>query len=179
MLISAIILLSLLVLGTLLSLLFPIGGTWERTTGENQSIWDRERIVLKQFGLIIMGKQMVSGGVQKFFGFAIGPSIWLRRKDYGVQALMHEGFPEPIAKLAQGRVLLHLTLKLTSDRLFLKGYATPMKVEFYEDGSGIKSIRPTEPTLRTYHKAELTPVKQPGLAAVGQYYLQNIKQDAT
>lgn len=163
-----IIILALLVLGILLSLLFPVGGTWERTTGENQSIWDRERIILKQFGSIIFGKQIVPGGFQKFFGFALGPSIWLKRKDYGVQALMHEGFPEPIAKLAQGRVLLHLTLKLTSDRLFLKGYATPMKVEFYEDGSGIKSIRPVEPAPRTYHRSELTSVKTPSLSTVGK-----------
>lgn len=163
-----IIILVLLVLGILLGLLFPVGGTWERVTKENQSIWDRERIVLKQLGLIVFGKQIVSGGIQKFFGFALGPSIWLKRKDYGIQALMHEGFPEPIAKLAQGRVLLHLKLKLTPDRLFLKGYATPMKVEFYEDGSGIKSIHPVEPTLRTYHRAELTPVEQPSLAVVGK-----------
>ncbi|MEI6805425.1 MAG: hypothetical protein WCK49_02835, partial [Myxococcaceae bacterium] len=159
-----IIILSLLILGILLSLLFPIAGTWERVFEAGQSIWDRERIVFKQFGFVIIGQQVVSGGVQKFFGLALGPSIWLRRRDFGVQALMHEGFPEPIAKIAQGRVLLHLSLKLSADRLFLKGYATPMKVEFYEDGSGIKSIHPVEPALRTYRKTELTPVQQPNLA---------------
>ena len=132
-----IIILSLLVLGILLALLFPIGGTWERVFESGQSIWDRERVVLKQFGFMITGEQVVSGGVQKFFGLALGPSIWLRRRDFG----------------AQGQVLLHLTLKLSPDRLFLKGYATPMRVEFFE--------------VRTYRKAELTPVQQSGLVTVG------------
>ncbi len=159
-----IIILAFLALGTVLSLIYPVGGTWERVSQGTQSIWDRERVVLKQFGLLIIGKQVLSGGYQKFFGIAFGPSIWLRRRDYGIQALKQEGFPEPIAKLLQGRVLLHLTLKLTSDRLFLKGYATPMKVEFYEDHSGIKSIHPVEPTPRTYRRAELTPVMQPSLS---------------
>lgn len=168
MLVLGSIILGFLVLETLLSFLYPISGTWERISAENQSIWDRERVVFKQWGPIITGLQTLTGGHQKFFGFAIGPNIWLKRKDYGVQVLKQQGFPEPIAKIAQGRVLLHLNLKLSPDKLFLKGYATPMKVEFYEDGSGIKSIQPVEPILRTYRKAELTPVKESSLTAVGK-----------
>jgi hypothetical protein len=168
MLVLGSILLGLLILGALLSILYPIRGTWERMSAENQSIWDRERVVFKQWGPIITGLHTLPGGYQTFFGFAIGPNIWLKRKDYGVQVLKQQGFPEAIAKIAQGRVLLYLNLKLSPDKLFLKGTATPMKVEFYEDGSGIKSISPVEPILRTYRKAELTPVSESNLATVGK-----------
>lgn len=163
-----IIILALLVLGTLLSLFYPIGGTWERMPQGNPSIWNRERIVLKQLSIIITGKQMVSGGTQKFFGFAFGPFVWLKRRDYGLQALINEGFPEPIAKLIQGRVLLHLNLKLSSDKLFLKGHAIPFKVEFFQDGSGIKSVHKLDPIPRDYHRTELTPVTKPTIATVGK-----------
>lgn len=163
MLLLLLIILVFLVVTTLLSLIFPIGGVWERLSTGNQSIWDRERIVLKQFGPLLIGQQNIHGGKQSFLGFAIASSIWLRRRDYGIQALIQQGFPEDIAKLVQGRVLLRLHLKLSPDHLFLKGEATPYKVEFYEDGSGIKSIQAVEPTLRSYRRAELRPVKESAL----------------
>lgn len=168
MLALAILLLALLILGSILGLMFPIRGTWERMTDSNQSIWNRERMVLKQFGMIVVGHQTVPGGAQKFFGFAFGPSVWLKRRDYGINALKQEGFPEPIAKLVQGKVLLYLNLKLSPDRLFLTGHATPMKVEYFEDGSGVKNIHPVEPITRSYRRSELTPVSKEKLAPLAR-----------
>lgn len=168
MLIALIFILALLSISTVLSLVYPIGGTWERMSDLNQSIWDRERVVLKEFGPFVFGTQTVSGGVQKFFGFAFGPFLWLHRRDYGIQALINSGFPEPIAKLVQGRVLLRMKLSLSSDRLFLNGHATPFKVEFYEDASGIKGVHTLDPTPRKYRRAELTPISEPSMAPIGK-----------
>lgn len=158
MLFTAIFILALLILSSLLSFFYPVGGTWERISEKNQSIWDRERAVLKQWGPLILGSQTVSGGIQKFFGFAFGPIVWLHRRDYGIQALINSGFPENIAKIVQGRVMLRMNLKLSADKLFLRGSATPFKVEFYPDSSEVKSIHTLEPTSRAYRRAELTPV---------------------
>ena len=168
MLITAIFILALLVISSLLSLLYPIGGTWERMSDQNQSIWDRERAILKQWGPVIFGTQTVSGGIQKFFGFAFGPVVWLHRKDYGIQALINAGFPENIARVVQGRVMLHMNLKLSSDKLFLKGSATPFKVEFYPDSSEVKAVHTLDPTPRSYRRAELTPVSAPSMAPIGK-----------
>lgn len=168
MLISAIVILALLIISSLLSLVYPIAGTWERMAEQNQSIWNRERMILKQFGPLILGSQSISGGVQKFFGFAFGSSVWLHRRDYGIQALINEGFPEPIAKIIQGRVLLRMHLKLSSDRLFLKGRATPFKIEFYPDSAEIKSIHSLPATARDYRRAELTPVSNSNLVSAAK-----------
>ncbi|MBL4818300.1 MAG: hypothetical protein JKY15_03585 [Deltaproteobacteria bacterium] len=129
-------------------------------TGPSQSIWERERISLKQFSFIVTGRQSVPGGEYRYFGYAFGPWVFLRRKDYGVKAVMSEGFPENVAPKIEGRVMLKLYFKLSSDRLFLNGQVTPYKIEFYEDGSGIKSATPQEPIVRNYRRAELTPVPE-------------------
>ncbi len=129
----------------------------------NESIWDRERITLRQFAFIITGERDLPGGKQKFTGYALGPWVFLKRRDYGKQVLVQEGFPEHIASLIEGRVTLNLTLNLSSDRLFLKGYVRPYRIEFYEDGSGIKSAIIQDPVARSFRRSELTPVKETGL----------------
>ncbi len=114
-------------------------------------------MILKQIGFIVFGSQTVHGGKQRFFGFAFGRKVWLKRRDYGIPALEQQGFPKEVAKLVQGRVLLKLHLKLSPDKLFLTGDALPYKIEFFEDGSGIKSVSEVSPTPRNYHRAELIP----------------------
>ena len=151
---------------TLLSVVFPVAGSWERMSAPNESIWDRERIVLRQFALMVSGERDLVGGRQKFSGYALGPWVFLKRREYGKQILIQEGFPENVAPLIEGRVTLSLVLKLSTDKLFLKGYVRPYRIEFYEDGSGVKNCTIQSPVARSYRRAELTQVKEPVLGTM-------------
>ena len=140
----------LMVVGSVLALIYPIRGTWERMENGNQSIWERDRITLKQLGFIVWGSQNLSGGGYRYWGFCLGPRLYLNRRDHGFQLLKNEGFPEHIIPLVQGRILMQYRLQLSHDRLMLLGHGIPMKVEFFEDESRIKQIRPVEPVPRNY-----------------------------
>ncbi len=122
--------------------------------------------MLRQFAFWVNGERELAGGKQRFSGYALGPWVFLKRRDYGKQVLVQEGFPEHIAPLIEGRVTLNLTLNLSSDRLFLKGHVRPYRIEFYEDGSGIKSATIQNPVPRSFRRSELTPVKEAVLGGV-------------
>ncbi|MBH1988785.1 MAG: hypothetical protein I8H75_04255 [Myxococcaceae bacterium] len=155
----------LVVLTCLLALGYPLRGTWERVESGNQSIWERDRITLNQFGFLVWGHQNLPAGVHRYWGFCLGPHLFLNRRDYGFQLLKNEGFPEKIIPLVQGRILMRYRLRLSSDRLTLCGQGIPMKVEFFEESAQIKQIRPVEPVPRSYQRLELIPARPETISA--------------
>lgn len=103
---------------------FSVTGIWKREG-------DAEHIQFEQFGPIISGRRSVDGGNQMYSGFQF--FIWLRvkRRDYGLPALIAQGFPEAIAKKVNGSIVARLTLRRAGKKR-LVGSFTPMKIQFDE-----------------------------------------------
>jgi hypothetical protein len=163
MLIQTVVLIALVVVLLALvaiSLLYSVSGTWERV-GDVNAPGDlaRDRITLGQFGPIVVGRREVVGGYQSFFGFAFARTLWLKRRDYGVVSLAKQGFPEDIAKLIEGQVMVRLKLTLSPDKLFLNGQVKPYKVEFTRKPARVTAMLALEPTGRSYRRAELVSAK--------------------
>lgn len=141
----------------LISLCYSVSGTWQRCDqfGHAEGNSKKERIVLAQIGPFIVGRAETFGGHQSFWGYSLGPMVWLKRRDYGVVALMRQGFPKDIALDIEGQIMAKYKLKLNSDKVFLDGLFTPYKVSFTHRPPKVKAIQPLTPTKRTFRKVEL------------------------
>lgn len=135
------------------SLVFSFNGIWERMDSASP-LAKRERIRLSQLGCFVIGKRLIVGGHQSFFGVAIGPQLWMRRRDFGVVSLTREGFPEDIAKQVEGQVLGKYRLQLSQDRDFLTGDFVPYRVEFSGKPPYITAINEQTPVPRKYRRIE-------------------------
>ncbi len=151
----------LLLLGVLVTLIFNVSGTWERipTDTELAEIAANpyktppcERIVLGQFGPLVTGRRDVPGGHQEFGGFMLFRTLLISRRDHGVQALVKQGFPDPIAKLLDGEIAGKLRLGLTGGGLLLEGKFTPQKVEFTHRPPKITAKFFLDPVPRRYRR---------------------------
>ncbi len=144
----------------LLGVIYSISGTWERDDIENQdSALGRERVTLAQFGPLVLGRREVAGGYQSFFGIGFANTFYLSRRDHGQLLLKKEGFPEPIAKLLEGEIMMRMKLKISPDKLFLAGLCEPYKVEFTHEPPRITAKRRVAPAPRRYRRVELVRTK--------------------
>ena len=144
------------------SIIFSFAGVWERVDDSVQ-LSGRERIRLVQFIVFVLGKRVVAGGQQSFFGFAFGNTLWLRRRDRGILHLKHEGFPDEVAKQVEGQVMAQYRLHLSKDHNFLNGVFIPYRVEFSARPPRVTAMHPQPPVPRRYRRVEL--IVEPKLAA--------------
>lgn len=149
----------------LTSLFYSFSGVWERMD-EVSPVVARERIRLAQFGPLVLGNCNVVGGQQSFFGFALGPALWLRRRDRGVPFLAREGFPEAIAKQVEGQIMARYRMRLASDRNFMNGIFIPYRVEFSLQPPRVTAMHAQAAVSRRYRRVELVLDKQVAAAPV-------------
>jgi len=94
----------------------------------------------------------------------------MKRRDFGVKLLQRQGFPVAIAKRLEGQVLASLTLRQTSDRIFLHGHVTNFRIEFSTTPARIDKIQKLPPKPRSYRRVEAIAVKElvslPGTSSV-------------
>lgn len=143
----------LMVLWFVINALFSVSGVWEKEK-EPERPQDRERLTLGQFGPFVVGRAEFNGGYQSYSGLALGPKVWLRRRDYGIPGLIRQGFPKEIAADVEGQVMAKLRLHLSSDRIYLVGYFLPYKVSFKQSPPQVLSMVALEPKKRRYRRVE-------------------------
>lgn len=143
-----------------MSSFYSISGVWEKIEEEAQNA-GKERISLGQFGPIVVGRRELPGGHQSFFGVTFAGTVWLKRRDYGSEVFIRQGFPEDIAKQLEGQVLVRLKLRLSKDNLFLDGVFVPYKIEFTHTPPKVTGMLALAALPRKYRRAELIPVKTP------------------
>lgn len=138
----------------LTALLFRVGGTWERDLDDEEGTADTrpERLILGQLGPFVNGRRDVAGGHQEFSGILMGRTLRLQRRDFGVQALMAQGFPEPIARQLDGEVTARMTLRLVDGGTHLLGDFVPQKVEFTHRPPKITAAYYLAPQPRRYRR---------------------------
>lgn len=138
----------------LTALLFRVSGTWERvlTDEELERGARRERVTFGQMGPFVSGRRDVPGGYQELSGVLFGRTLYLKRRDHGLPALLAQGFPEPIAKLLDGQVMAKLELKVTKGGTHLEGRFLPQKVEFTHQPPRVTKAYFLEPQPRTYRR---------------------------
>lgn len=145
---------ALVALWFLSTLVFRVAGTWERVLDDEEREEGKrpERLTLGQLGPLVNGRRDVPGGYQAFSGYMVGRTLRLARRDYGVRALMAQGFPEPIAQKLDGEVMARMTMRLTGSGGFLEGEFVPQKVEFTHRPPKITDAYFLEPQARMYRR---------------------------
>jgi hypothetical protein len=143
------------VLWVLASVVWRVGGVWERvlSAAERDAGAQPEQIVLAQLGPLVMGRRDVVGGYQELTGLVFGPVVRLHRRDHGVRALTSMGFPEPVAKKLDGEIMARLDLKLR-DGALLDGTFAPQKVEFTHQPPRITRAYFLPPQPRRYRRVD-------------------------
>lgn len=147
-------------------LLYSFSGVWERMDNSSK-LAARERIRLTQFGCFVMGRRVVVGGVQHFTALALGPYLWMRRRDYGINYLTSEGFPREVARHVEGHVIARYRLKLSDDHHFLDGVFVPFRVEFSSEPPRVTAMHPQPPVRRKYRRIEMILDKEVATASSG------------
>ena len=114
-------------LWVLLSFLVRISGIWvqEDERGQGGRRGQDTELELAQLGPWVTGRREVPGGIQEFSGFLIGKTVRLKRRDRGIDFLVHSGFPEPIARQVDGDVSAKLVLRLEDGGTRLVGAFVP------------------------------------------------------
>lgn len=173
--IVASVLAAIVLLLLVLSMFYNVSGTWERVPShEEQQALERaglplpqDRLSLGQFGPFVTGRRDLPGGYQAFGGFALLGRVSLSRRDYGLRALMQQGFPEAIAKSLDGEITAKMQLRLVLAGEILDGYFIPFKVEFTHRPAKITGIHPLQAQRRRYRRLsaeELAEDTQPAFA---------------
>lgn len=158
-LVIAISLIALIILWFLINTIFAVSGCWERESGTGSKAVEREMINLGQFGPFVVGRTELNGGYQSYSGVALGPWLWLKRRDYGVASLVRQGFPREVSVDVEGLVMAKLHLVLSADKLHLNGQFFPCKVAFSRVPPKVLSVKELEPQKRLYRKVEYIRVK--------------------
>jgi hypothetical protein len=122
---------AIFVLWVLFPIAFPVSGIWKRDG-------DEEYIEVEQFGPIVTGKRSVDGGNHLYSGFQIFIFLWLKRRDFGIPALIAQGFPENIAKKINGSVTARLRARRASRQILL-GAFRPQRILFDEASNRVMS----------------------------------------
>lgn len=130
---------------------FPVEGIWHRASDGI----DEEYLQLEQFGPFVTGKRNLEGGNQTFTGLQTFNRVRLVRRDFGLPALIHAGFPATIAKKINGSVMARLSIKRRGKTL-LVGSFRPQKVLFDEASSQVLSRHYQPPIAREYKRTTLT-----------------------
>jgi len=135
-------------------LVYSFSGVWERMDNSSK-LAARERIRLMQFGCFVIGRRVVVGGVQHFVALALGPHLWMRRRDFGINYLASEGFPSEVASQIEGQVMARYRLELSDDHNFLDGVFVPFRVEFSSEPPRVTAMHAQRPVPRKYRRIEM------------------------
>lgn len=132
-----------LVLG---ALVFLIGGFLTAVSGR----WrDGERLVeLNQFGPWIRGRAERPGGYETYAGIASFGTVWLSRRDFGLEHLEKIGFAPITAPVVDGTVTARL--KFRAQPTQLAGEFVGLRFEFSESPVEIVSQARLPPTDRIW-----------------------------
>jgi|GEM_PF-6025545 len=158
MLINIILLLGLgllLVVALVSGLFYSVSGAWEVTSAstELEGLF-KDKIILGQFGFIVVGRRELYGGYQTFFGVSFLGYMWLKRRDYGERLFVRQGFDKNLVKQLEGQVMMRLKLYLTKDKLFLKGVVIPYKIEFMRQPPLVTGKHAVAAIERVYRRSE-------------------------
>lgn len=129
--------------------LIRVSGTWERVD-EGLPQGNRELITLVQFGPFIRGRRMMKGGFQEFTGILRGRTLFLTRRDHGVELIVSQGFPKELVPEIDGTVTARLRLTLSADGSAIFGTFVPQKIEFTYRPPAITRRVFLEPAYRRY-----------------------------
>src|SRR5688572_18564843 len=83
-----------------------------------RGVWVQEEdegwleILLDHSGPFVTGRCYVEGGHYEYIGFWTGGTLWLKRRDFGLQMLMNKNFPEPTARKLEGTVMGRFRMSL-------------------------------------------------------------------
>jgi len=143
----------ILVLWALFPILFPVHGIWRRDNSQRNS--EDEFIEIEQFGPIVSGKRSVDGGNHLYSGFQTFIFVWLKRRDYGIPALIAQGFPESIAKKINGSITARLRVRRAGRKL-LVGTFRPQRILFDEESTRVMSRNYDAASPRRFMLTNLT-----------------------
>lgn len=159
------VLVALAVLSLLASFIWNVSGTWERVPDEGQPRGARpERLVLGQFGPFVRGRRDVPGGWQEYAGLMFGPGVKLTRRDFGVDALKRNNFPEVLAQKLSGDVFAELRVSLTEGGTELSGTFKPQKIDFLLAPPRITGRYWLPPVARRYRRVAAVELEDPQVA---------------
>ncbi len=155
-------------LSLLMSVIFNVTGTWERVPEDGQSTGGvPERLTLGQFGPFVRGRREVPGGWQEYGGLMWGRDLKLTRRDFGVDALKRQHFPDVLAQKLSGDVFAELRLNLTDGGLALEGTFTPQKIDFLLAPPRITQRYWMPPVPRAYRRVSAVELEEGGQVGVG------------
>jgi hypothetical protein len=138
-----------------MSSFYSVSGAWEKIEDLEEREIGKETISLGQFGPIVVGRRELQGGRQAFFGVTFAGTVWLKRRDYGSDLFIRQGFPKEIVKQLEGQIFVRLKLHLSKDNLFLNGVFIPYKIEFTHTPPELTGMHALSPISRRYRRAEL------------------------
>lgn len=149
------IMLVMLAFWFLVNALFSFTGVWVKEADlVSEKISAHEQITLGQFGPFVVGRSELEGGYQSYSGLALGPKLWLRRRDYGISALVCQGFPAAIAADVEGQIMAKLRLNLGVHRTHMSGHFTPYKISFSYNPPKVTGVQLLPPKVRYYRRVE-------------------------
>lgn len=158
----------------LLSLFVRVSGEWVELLEDDARREGRRplKLSLSAFGPLVSGQAEVPGGREEFSGYIVGRTLFLKRRDHGVQHLQNQGYPPEIATRRDGEVAAKLKLKLAS-RDELRGEFFPFKVNFTHQPPRVTGVVPLPGRPRAYSRlagasdsvAEEVPLDEPVTAA--------------
>ena len=138
-----------------ISFFYSCSGIWKRCDEEAESDpYKKEKIKLAQFGPVVVGQSDLKRGTQKYFGFAFGRQVYLKRRDFGSKLFLKQGFPRELFPALEGRVMGKLSFKVSNSGLNASGFFTAMKVEFDHNPPKVKKIYPYAKSPREYKRVE-------------------------
>jgi hypothetical protein len=138
-------------LSLLMSVIFNVTGTWERVPEDGQSTGGvPERLTLGQFGPFVRGRREVPGGWQEYGGLMWGRGLKLTRRDFGVEALKRQHFPDVLAQKLSG-----------------EGTFTPQKIDFLLAPPRITQRYWMPPVPRAYRRVSAVELEEASQVGVG------------
>lgn len=137
--------------------LLPISGRWKRQKAEYGHEDEQEGAIdefqLSHFGPWAYGESHRGASRYEYGGFVLGRTVYLNRRDHGLQTLVDQGFPREIAEKRNGQVQAKLRLRLVS-RYQLRGSFIPRKVEFTRNPPRVVAVIDLGPEERSYRRLE-------------------------
>lgn len=137
--------------------LLPITGQWvrdhEEGIGTRSDHEETEQFYLSHFGPFVYGEGHRGDARYEYGGWILGRTIFLHRRDHGVQALMEQGFPKEIAKRREGQIQAKLRLNLERQDC-LTGSFIPRKVEFTHNPPRVVAVIDLHAQPRLYKRVD-------------------------
>jgi hypothetical protein len=137
--------------------LLPISGKWKRQQldheREENQVGAIDEFQLSHFGPWAYGEGQRGASRYEYGGWILGRTIYLTRRDHGLEELVEQGFPRDIAEKRNGQIQAKLRLRLVS-RYHLEGWFVPRKVEFTRNPPRVIAVIDLKPEERSYRRVE-------------------------